>query len=298
MNVTVIGAGIMGNGIAQVSAMSGHQVVLCDVAEEPLQRGVAAVERSLARFVKSGKLSEDEAAAARARIVPLTDLCAAVANADVVVEAVPEVLELKREVFETVLSGAPADALLGTNTSQLSITAIGSPLGDDATRLIGMHFFNPPVLMRLVELVRGDATTDDTLERARAFATGLGKEVVVCRKDSPGFITSRAYAALRLECLRILEDGVASAEDIDTALKLAFNFPMGPLELGDFNGLDTFLRAVTALSEVYGDRYRPTPGLEAMVAAGRLGRKSGHGFYRYDAEGKRIANAPSTLTAD
>jgi 3-hydroxybutyryl-CoA dehydrogenase len=143
-------------------------------------------------------------------------------------------------------------------------------------------------MMRLVELIRGLATTDETLERARAFAKSLGKEVVVCQKDSPGFITSRAYAAFRLECIRILEEGVATAEDIDTALKLGFNLPMGPLELGDFNGHDTYLHALTALEEAYGERFRPTEGLKAMVAAGRLGRKTGSGFYVYDESGQRI----------
>ena len=208
--------------------------------------------------------------------------------AAVVVEAVPEILELKQEVLATVARVAPEDALLGTNTSQLSITTIGVPLGAAASRLVGTHFFNPPVMMALVELVRGLATSDETFARARAFAESLGKTVVACNKDSPGFITTRAYAALRLECLRMLEEGIASPEDIDTALRLGFNFPMGPLELGDFNGLDSFLRVLTSLEEAYGDRFRPTTGLRNMVAAGRLGRKTGQGFYRYDAAGTRI----------
>jgi 3-hydroxybutyryl-CoA dehydrogenase len=288
MKVAVIGAGIMGNGIAQVAAMAGHDVTLNDLDDPALDRGFAAIDRSLARFVKSENLTAPDAGAVRDRLARTVDLAHAVTGADVVVEAVSERLELKWDIFERVVAHAPPDALLGTNTSQLSITVIGSKLGADAERLIGTHFFNPPVMMRLVELIRGLATSDDTLARAREFAAGLGKEVVVCAKDSPGFITSRAAAALRLECLRMLDEGVASAEDIDKAMRLGFNHPMGPLELGDFNGLDTYLHALTSLAEAHGDRFRPTVGLKAMVAAGRLGRKTGHGFYRYDDEGKRL----------
>jgi 3-hydroxybutyryl-CoA dehydrogenase len=286
--VAVLGAGIMGSGIAQVAAMSGYDVTLRDVGPAELERGTAAVETSLARFAKSGKLSDEEAAAARGRLRTATSLEEAVDGAAVVIEAVPEILELKQEVLAAVAAAAPPDAILGSNTSQLSLTTIGVARGGAAERLVGTHFFNPPVMMRLVELVRGLATSDATLERARAFARSLGKEVVVCRKDSPGFITTRAYAALRLECLRILEEGIASAEDIDTALKLGFNLPMGPLELGDFNGHDSWLRVLTSLEEAHGDRFRPPVVLRNMVAAGRLGRKAGQGFYRYDESGARV----------
>ncbi len=288
LRVAVAGAGIMGSGIAQLAAMHGHDVVLGDVGEDELARGLAAVDTSLARFVRSERLTQPEADAVRSRIATTTTLPDAVGEADVVIEAVPELLELKQQVIAALAERAPATALLGTNTSQLGITSIGALLGDAAERLVGMHFFNPPVLMRLVELVRGGRTSDDALERARSFTRGLGKEVVVCQKDSLGFITTRAYAAFRLECIRILEEGVATAEDIDTALKLGFNLPMGPLELSDFNGVDTYLRAISSLEEVYGDRFRPTEGLRAMVAAGRIGRKAGEGFYRYDADGNRL----------
>lgn len=288
MKVAVIGGGIMGSGIAQVAATRGYDVALCDVGEGEIERAAAAMDQSLARFVKSGELSEAEAARVRSRVDLGIDLPQAVSGADIVIEAVPEVLELKQDVFRTTVAAAPPTCLLGTNTSQLSITRIGAGLGDASARLLGIHFFNPPVMMRLVELVRGMATTDETVERARRFASDLGKEVVVCRKDSPGFITSRAYAAFRQECLRILEEGVASAEDIDKALKLGFNLPMGPLELSDFNGIDTYLHAISALEQAYGDRFRPTVGLLNMVAAGRLGRKSGHGFFRYNELGNRI----------
>ncbi|MEO2104877.1 MAG: 3-hydroxyacyl-CoA dehydrogenase family protein [Actinomycetota bacterium] len=282
MKVAVLGAGIMGSGIAQLSAMAGHDVAVRDIDDPALDRGRKAVEFSLGKLVEKGRMAEEEADAVRGRLTWTTDLAGSVTDVDVVVEAVPEVLALKQEVLTAAVAAAPADALIGTNTSQLSITSIGAALGDAADRLVGMHFFNPPVLMKLCELVRGLATGDEALQRARSFAEGLGKTVVVCRKDSPGFITSRAYAILRMECLRMLEEGVATAEDIDTAMKLGFNFPMGPLELGDFNGLDTYLHAVESLAEAHGDRFRPTVGLRNMVAAGHLGRKAGKGFYDYD----------------
>ena len=282
MTVAVLGVGIMGSGIAQLAAMAGHRVTARDVDDAALERGRRAVEFSLGKLVEKDRMSAEEADAVRERLTWTTDLTGAVASADVVVEAVPEVLALKQEVLAEVGAAAPDHALIGTNTSQLSTTSIGSGLGQAAERLVGMHFFNPPVLMKRCELVRGLATGDEALERARTFAEGLGKTVVVCRKDSPGFITSRAYAILRMECLRMLEESVATAEDIDTAMKLGFTFPMGPLELGDLNGLDTYLHAVESLAEVHGDRFRPTVGLRNMVAAGHLGRKSGRGFYRYD----------------
>lgn len=278
-NLTVIGGGVMGNGIAQLGAMRGHDVQLVDVSEDRLVTARAAIEKSLDRFVKSGKLEQDARGEVLARLHTTTSIPAAVAQADVVVEAVLERLEVKHEVFQEVVSYAPEHAILGTNTSQLSITAIASAVGERADKVVGMHFFNPAVLMRLVELVVGLETSDDTLERATQFATSLGKETVVCRKDSPGFLTSRFSAILRMEALRMLEEGLATPEDIDKAVKLAFNHPMGPLELGDFNGLDTYLDALNGLHVAHGDRFRPTVGLKNMVAAGRLGRKSGRGFY-------------------
>lgn len=282
MKVAVLGAGIMGSGIAQLSAMARHEVRVRDVGEVPLDRGRSAIEFSLRKLREKARVSAEEVEDARSRLTFTTSVAEAVEDAEVVIEAVPEVLEYKHEALREAIAAAPAEILLGTNTSQLSITTIGAGLGEAAARLVGMHFFNPPVLMRLCELIRGLSTTAETMERARAFATGLGKTVVVCRKDSPGFITSRAYAILRLECLRMLEEGVASAEDIDTAMKLGFNFPMGPLELGDFNGLDTYLHAIESLERAHGDRFRPTVGLRNMVAAGHLGQKTGKGFYDYD----------------
>ncbi|CAB4895209.1 unannotated protein [freshwater metagenome] len=287
MKVAVLGAGIMGNGIAQLAVMAGDEAVAYDVARPQLDRAGAAVGTSLARFVRSGKRTQEQADADRARLTFTTDLAEAVAGADVVIEAAPEILDLKQDLWRQVVQHAPAEALLGTNTSQLSITSIAAALGDDAHRLVGVHFFNPPVMMRLVEVIAGLQTDPAQVDRAKAFGEHVGKQVVVCRKDSPGFITSRAYAILRLECVRMLEEGVATAEDIDTALKLGFNFPMGPLELGDMNGIDTYVHAISGLEQAHGDRFRPTVGLRNMVAAGRLGRKSGAGFYDYDEEGAR-----------
>jgi len=282
MKTAVIGGGIMGNGIAQLAAMAGDEVALRDISDDKLDQARAGIEKSLARFVKKGTIDEAGAADALGRIDFTTSVEAAAEGAETLIEAVPEILELKQEVLGEAVSLAPADALIGTNTSQLSITSIASVLGDAAPRLIGTHFFNPPVMMRLLELVVGLQTDESEIERARQFGIRLGKEVVVCRKDSPGFITSRAYAILRLECLRMLEEGVATAEDIDKALKLGFNFPMGPLELGDMNGLDTYLHALEGLEAAHGDRFSPTVGLKNMVSANRLGRKTGSGFYEYD----------------
>jgi 3-hydroxybutyryl-CoA dehydrogenase len=293
MKVAVIGAGTMGSGIAQVCATAGHDVSLCDADSAQLDRASRSIGDSLSRFVRKEVVTSEEADLIIGRIDAGTHIGSAVEGCDVVIETVVELLDVKHEVFRQIVAAAPSTALLGTNTSQLSITRVGSVLGDEATRVIGLHFFNPPVLMRLVEVVRGLLTSDATTARAVDFASGLGKETVVCAKDSPGFLTSRISAIVRLECLRMLEEGVASASDIDKALKLGLNFPMGPLELGDFNGLDTYLHACESLAVAHGDRFAPTVTLRNLVAAGRLGRKTGHGIYRYDNSGARIEDATS-----
>jgi 3-hydroxybutyryl-CoA dehydrogenase len=291
MKVAVLGAGTMGSGIAQLAAMHGHDVQNFDVAEQALERAALNVERSLKRVVKAGKLTDEQADSAKENIAYTTDLAAAVVEADVVVESVLELIDLKRDVMRQAAELAPPTCLLGTNTSQLSITAIAAGVDRaDAPRVVGMHFFNPPVMMRLFEMTRGQLTSDDTVERTRAFAESLERDVVVLRKDVPGFITTRVSAIVRLECLRILEEGIASAEDIDTACRLGLNFPMGPLELGDFNGLDTFLNAMDSLSTTHGERFRPPPVLRNMVMAGLHGRKTGEGFYKYDDDGKKITS--------
>jgi 3-hydroxybutyryl-CoA dehydrogenase len=291
--VAVIGAGIMGSGIAQVAATAGYEVALVDIGAQELERADVAIRDSLDRFVRKERLTGAERDETLSRLTLTTELVHAVADTDVVIEAVVEDHAVKQDLFAKIIENAPTGALLGTNTSQLSITAIGATIGDAAERLVGTHFFNPPALMRLVELISGLRTSDATVERARDFATSLGKEVVICRKDTPGFITSRVSAILRVECMRMLDEGLASAEDIDRAVRLAFNHPMGPLELGDFNGHDTFLKATTALAEAHGDRFRPPSVLRNLVDAGMLGRKTGQGIYRYDGDGKPVPGSGS-----
>lgn len=280
--MTVIGSGTMGHGIAQLAAMSGIQVSIFDVDQAALGRARDGVATSLARFVKKGSISNEESAAVLDRVSFVDDLDAALDGAEVVVEAVPEVLEIKQRVFTDIDARTTPDVLLATNTSQLSITAIASAT-NHPERVVGMHFFNPPVIMRLVEIIRGTLTTDDMLDRTVALATQLGKESIVCQRDTPGFITTRAIMALRLECIRIYEEGVASMEDLDKAMRLAFNHPMGQFELNDYNGLDIALQGARNLREAYGERFSPPPSLVARVAAGQLGRKTGAGWYDYPA---------------
>jgi 3-hydroxybutyryl-CoA dehydrogenase len=278
----------MGSGIAQVCAMAGHEVQVVDSDPAKGDGALASMRASLEKLAAKDKLGGEQPDDVLSRVSTGTSIASACHNVSTVIETVVERLGVKHEVFREVMAAAPSDALLGTNTSQLSITKIGSVLGDRAQRLVGMHFFNPPVLMRLVELVVGLQTSEESVEQAGAFASSLGKETVVCRKDSPGFMTSRVSAIVRMECLKMLEEGVGTPADIDKALRLGLNFPMGPLELGDFNGLDTYLHALEALEVAHGDRFRPTVTLRNLVAAGRLGRKTGWGIYRYGADGSKV----------
>ncbi len=287
--VAVIGAGTMGNGIAQSCATAGLAVGLVDTEERFLQRGLDNVKASLARFVRSQKLSQEAADAALARIRPTTVLREAVANVDVVIEVVPELLELKQTVFRQVAEAAKPGTILATNTSQLSITAIASAI-DRPEDVVGTHFFNPAVLMRLVEVVRGLRTSERTLEVALELTRRLGKEAVVCKRDTVGFITTRAATALRLECVRMYEEGVASIEDIDRAMRLGFNHPMGPFELNDFNGLDVGMNNALSLRDAYGERFAPPQSLTARVRAKWLGRKTGAGWYDYSGDKPRPLN--------
>ena len=291
--VAVVGAGIMGSGIAQLAAMAGYEVTLCDTAPEQLERARGQIRASIDKLVGKGRLDHEAGEQAVRQVHLSGSLAEAAAGAALVVEAVVEVLQVKQSVLREATAVARPDALYGTNTSQLSITAIASASPDSADRVVGLHFFNPVVLMRLVEVVRGLQTSDPTVAAAKQFAQTLGKETVVCEKDSPGFLTSRISAIVRLECLRMLEEGVGTAEDIDRALRLGLNFPIGPLELGDRNGLDTFLLVLESLSQTLGERFRPTVGLRNLVAAGRLGCKTGHGIYDYDERGTIRFPSPS-----
>jgi 3-hydroxybutyryl-CoA dehydrogenase len=281
--IGVCGAGIMGHGIAQVIAMKGIPVVLMDVTDAILDRAFGNIRKSLARFVKKEKISESDAEGVVSRIARTTELRAVADGTDVVIEAVPEVLELKKETFAELDRLSEPHVILATNTSQFSITAIAS-VTSRRDKVIGTHWFNPPVIMKLVEIVCGLETSPETLEITATLCRDLGKESVVCRKDSPGFITTRMISLWANEAHRIFEEGIASMEDIDKACRLAFGHRMGPFETNDLVGLDTSLKVREALFQVFGDRFRLQQVVKNYVAAGYLGRKTGRGFYRYDTE--------------
>lgn len=276
----VLGAGTMGHGIAQVCAQAGLEVRLFDVAPEALARGLRGIEAFLAKGVEKGKQTAAEAAAIRARVHGAADLREACAGAEVVIEAAPEKLELKRSLFAEAAAAAPAGALLASNTSSLSIGAIAAGL-PAPERILGMHFFNPVPLMSLLEVVRGPATAAAAVDAAVALARRLGKEPIVV-KDAPGFASSRLGVAIGLEAIRMVEEGVASPADIDKAMELGYRHPMGPLRLTDLVGLDVRLGIAEYLARELGPRFAPPRLLREMVAAGKLGKKSGEGFYRWE----------------
>jgi len=269
----------MGSGIAQVFAQAGDVVRLVEAGSEQLEKGMAGIQRQLDRSVERGRLTDAERAEALGRLHPSTDLRNA-ALADLVVEAVYESLEVKLEVFRTLDVECSPDTILASNTSSISITTLAAATGRP-DRVIGMHFFNPVPVMKLVEIVRGPATSDATFERIESEARRLGKEPVEVR-DFPGFVPNRVLMPMINEAIFALYEGEASATAIDTVMKLGMNHPMGPLELADFIGLDVCLGIMNVLHEGFGDpKYRPCPLLKQMVAAGRLGCKSGSGFHEY-----------------
>lgn len=281
--VAVLGAGVMGHGIAQAAAMAGHRVTLHDPDAAAADHGLARIRANLDKGVSLGKVSEEARAGALDRIALELSLAGACKRADLVVEAAPERMELKRSLFRDVEAAAPPSALLATNTSSLSIDAIAEVLAGPG-RFLGLHFFNPVHLMALVEVVRGSRTRDATLEAGVAFARGLGKKPIVVR-DVPGFASSRLGVALGLEAMRMVEEGVAEPAAIDKAMELGYRHPMGPLRLTDLVGLDVRLAIAEYLHEkLGGDRYRPPAILRRMVEEGKLGRKTGEGFYRWDRE--------------
>ncbi|GAA0511381.1 3-hydroxybutyryl-CoA dehydrogenase [Halorubrum aquaticum] len=280
MRVSVLGAGTMGHGIAQVAAMAGYDVTIRDIEESILESGVDAIESNLQGGVDRDKLTAEEKAAALDRIETTTSLPDAVGDASFVVEAVPERMDLKRETFEEVAANAPAEAVIATNTSSLSITEIASVL-DRPGRAIGLHFFNPVHIMGLVEIVVAEQTDDATVEAATEFVEAIDKEPVTVT-DSAGFASSRLGVAVGVEAIRMLEEGVAGPEDIDAAMELGYNHPMGPIELCDVVGLDVRLDILEYLREELGERFRPPQLLKRKVRAGKLGRKSGEGFYVWE----------------
>jgi 3-hydroxybutyryl-CoA dehydrogenase len=278
----------MGHGIAQVAAGAGYKVLLRDVDRDTLARGIAAIERNLAKGIQLGKLTEDDRDSALQHIRGTTKL-EEIANADLIVEAAPERLELKQEILGELEALSSKSFVFASNTSSLSITEIARA-SERPQNVVGMHFFNPVHLMRLVEIVVGKATGDDTVETVREVSRRLRKEPIIVR-DVPGFASSRLGVALGLEAMRMLEQGVASAKDIDTAMELGYNHPMGPLKLTDHVGLDIRLNIAEYLyRELGSETFHPPEVLRRMVAEGKLGKKTGEGFYDWS-EKQRLANS-------
>jgi 3-hydroxybutyryl-CoA dehydrogenase len=281
--VVVIGFGTMGTGIAQIFAQAGFEVVAVDLSEDILRKGIEIIISGpfgLKRLLEKGKITESQMQEILSRIKTTTNLIEAARSADFAIEAVFEDLEVKKRVFKELDAHAPRHAILASNTSTLSITALAA-VTNRPDKVIGMHFFNPPQVMKLVEIVRGLQTSDETVELAKKLAEKLGKVPVLC-KDVPGFIANRVGIIAILEAIRLYEQGVASARDIDTAMKLGYNWPMGPLELADFIGLDILLNISEILYKETGNlAYHPPTILRRLVTAGYLGRKTNKGFYTY-----------------
>jgi len=286
--VTVLGAGLMGHGIAQVAAqVGGYEVSLLDVKQEFLDRGLSMVKGSLAKFVAKGTLTQKQADAVFAKIHPTLNLNEAVSGSDLIIEAASEDPKLKLDLFKNVSDLIEGDAVFASNTSSISITLLGGAT-KHPENVCGMHFFNPPQLMPLVEIVKGRKTSEETVQFVKETSKKMGKETVLCRKDSPGFIVNRILVPALNEAVFLVQEEVADPEDIDKALKLGLNWPMGPLRLLDYVGLDTTLNITQVfINEFQDSKYRPPPLLREMVRAGLLGRKSGKGFYDWSGEGPR-----------
>jgi 3-hydroxybutyryl-CoA dehydrogenase len=277
--IAVLGAGTMGHGIAHAAMAAGYDTVLYDVNQAAVDKGKAAIDAVIRKSVELGKLAQGDADATSSRLRVTTSVADAVKNADVVIEAAPEKIDLKLALFKEVEAAAPAHAVFASNTSALSITEMAAILANPG-RMGGMHFFNPVHRMKLIEVVKALDTTPETIAVMEEVAAKMGKETVLV-KESPGFVTSRINAMIGNEAFYMLQDGVASARDIDKALKLGLNHPMGPFELVDLVGLDTRLSILQYLHRTLGEKFRPCPLLEQHVKDGRLGRKVGKGVYDY-----------------
>lgn len=277
--VAVLGAGLMGTGIAQVVATGGYNVYLKDVSQDILDRSKAEIDKRLKRLVAKEKMTHETAAEALGRISFTVDMKSAVKSADYIIEAVPEDLALKKKVFTEIDSIAKPSAIFASNTSELSITSLAEATSRQE-KVIGTHWFFPPQVMKLIEVVVAPGTSKETTRATLNFCETIGKETVTC-KDMQGFITSRAISALVAECLRVYEDGIASIEDIDKAMRLGFNHPIGPFQLVDMSGIDVVYHSLEELSKKYGDRFKPSETMAKLVRKGNLGQKTGKGFYDY-----------------
>ncbi len=285
-SVGVIGSGTMGAGIAQVAALAGMTVRLYDADADALGKGIERAFSTIEEGVRRGKVTPGQRDRARAGLTGASDLGAAVAEADLVIEAIPEVMELKQEIFARLEPVCRESANLATNTSSLSIAGIASRLSRPG-RIVGLHFFNPPHIMKLVQVVRAASTDESVLQASLGFVSALGKEAIVVR-DSPGFATSRLGLALGLEAMRMVEQEVASAQDIDRAMELGYGHPMGPLKVSDLVGLDVRLGIAQILHRALGsEQFRPPEILNRLVSSGKLGKKTGEGFHKWDPPGAK-----------